>query len=734
MISPYPELDCQIRTLVYYFNTRSRGFSSPLLRETGMKNRAKVLFILLAIIPLIASSLVVATFAPSSNVVFAAGEGEGTATIDPTAVIAGDAGKTMTITYAAGTTTWSNGRLEVTVPTGWSTPSQTQGAPGYVTVDTGSLSVFSQTIRVDGINVNTVTIIYGNTIGDGPGATAQTTAGVATFAVASDPEGTNPTLLTLGSPSVTVKPAAPSRLEVTGSATMDAGTTNALTITAKDQYGNVCNSEPNNYTGVKSLTFSGPGTIGVYAPTVTNKDGDPVNVGSATTITFTNGVSTAGGVLTAYKAQTTTVDVTDGSISSLASAAYDLDLTVTPGPIHHYTVTSDEYTQIVDVVFTVTVTACDQYGNVVTTDSTTEVCMSSNSDTMVFDGNGDGTFRQVGDECKTLTNGTFDIPAKDSFVGSNITITATDGNVKTGTSLPYTIVAGTPTPTPTPTPTGPTIAFSPSSFTFMATEGGDNPASKTLTIWNSGTGTINWSLADNADWLAFTPTGGSSTGVADKDSVTLSVDISGMSAGSNSATITISASGATNTPKTVTVTLTILTPQTPTNTVGTAESWVEGLDGKVILHFRAGSFASETNISIALKTIHGEAPEDFTLGETCFSITAEAELLRSIDVCVRYTDADVAAADGDPGKLRLAVYDETEGEWDVLSTSIDERTRTACARVKHLSDFAILAGPGPPGFFSADWWTVWWHITPIAAGLVIVIAVAIWLWSRYRYY
>jgi hypothetical protein len=168
--------------------------------------------------------------------------------------------------------------------------------------------------------------------------------------------------------------------------------------------------------------------------------------------------------------------------------------------------------------------------------------------------------------------------------------------------------------------------------------------------------------------------------------------------------------------------------------VGTAEGWVEGLNGSLILHFRAGSFASETNVSIEPKTTYGDAPEDFTLGETCFSITAEAELLRSIDVCVRYTDADVAAADGDPGKLKLAVYDETEGEWDVLSTDIDERTQFACARVKHLSDFAILAGPGPPGFFSAHWWTVWWHITPIVAGLVIVIAVGVWLWLRYRYY
>jgi len=104
-----------------------------------------------------------------------------------------------------------------------------------------------------------------------------------------------------------------------------------------------------------------------------------------------------------------------------------------------------------------------------------------------------------------------------------------------------------------PPPEEPTIGFSPPSFSFSAIEGGADPADKTLEIWNSGAGTLDWSVSDDAGWLSLSPPGGSSTG--EHDSVTVSVDISGKSAGNYPATITISAPGATNTPQTVPVTL-----------------------------------------------------------------------------------------------------------------------------------------------------------------------------------
>lgn len=101
----------------------------------------------------------------------------------------------------------------------------------------------------------------------------------------------------------------------------------------------------------------------------------------------------------------------------------------------------------------------------------------------------------------------------------------------------------------------PTIGYNPSSFGFTATEDGSNPATQTLSIWNSGGGTLNWEVSNDAAWLSLSSTSGSSTG--ETDEVTASVDISGMSDGSYSATITISALEATNTPQIVPVNLTI---------------------------------------------------------------------------------------------------------------------------------------------------------------------------------
>lgn len=111
-----------------------------------------------------------------------------------------------------------------------------------------------------------------------------------------------------------------------------------------------------------------------------------------------------------------------------------------------------------------------------------------------------------------------------------------------------------------PPPTEPGIALSPSSFSFTATESGANPASKTLKIWNSGTGTLNWSVSDDANWLSLSPTSGNSTGEEDKDEVTVSVDILGMSADDYTATITIKDTEAVNNPQAVSVSLHIGTP------------------------------------------------------------------------------------------------------------------------------------------------------------------------------
>jgi len=96
-------------------------------------------------------------------------------------------------------------------------------------------------------------------------------------------------------------------------------------------------------------------------------------------------------------------------------------------------------------------------------------------------------------------------------------------------------------------------AISHSPANFSSTQSGSNTENKTLEIWNSGCGMLNWSLGDDAAWLSESPTSGSSTG--EHDTVVVSVDTTGMSAGDYSANITITAPGVSNSPQTVPVSL-----------------------------------------------------------------------------------------------------------------------------------------------------------------------------------
>jgi subtilisin family serine protease len=98
----------------------------------------------------------------------------------------------------------------------------------------------------------------------------------------------------------------------------------------------------------------------------------------------------------------------------------------------------------------------------------------------------------------------------------------------------------------------PTIGVNPSSLSFTATAGGSNPANQTISITNTGAGTLNWTATENGSWLTISPTSGTAP-----STLTASVNISGLAAGTYNATITISAAGATNSPVNVPVTLTV---------------------------------------------------------------------------------------------------------------------------------------------------------------------------------
>jgi Subtilase family/Viral BACON domain len=104
----------------------------------------------------------------------------------------------------------------------------------------------------------------------------------------------------------------------------------------------------------------------------------------------------------------------------------------------------------------------------------------------------------------------------------------------------------------TAAPDQPTIGVSPASLSFTATAGGSNPADQTINVTNTGGGTLNFTVSDDAPWLTVSPASGTAPAT-----LTASVDITGLAAGTFNGTITISAAGATNTPVSVPVTLTV---------------------------------------------------------------------------------------------------------------------------------------------------------------------------------
>lgn len=121
-----------------------------------------------------------------------------------------------------------------------------------------------------------------------------------------------------------------------------------------------------------------------------------------------------------------------------------------------------------------------------------------------------------------------------------------------------------------PPPTQPLLLASPTSLAFTYTPGGTAPAAKTLQITNGGVGTLAWFLTTigGAVWLAPSPAGGNTN----NQTVTVTVNTSGLSAGVYNETLRFTDGAASNNPLDVPVTLTVLPPPNQPPTVATPAS------------------------------------------------------------------------------------------------------------------------------------------------------------------
>ncbi|HET7449750.1 MAG TPA: invasin domain 3-containing protein, partial [Gaiellaceae bacterium] len=193
-------------------------------------------------------------------------DGSGTLTTPTSSVTAGSTGNTITFTYTAATGGLSSGKVQLTIPTGWTAPSLTTSNAGYTTASTGTVGVAGQVVTVTGVTLAggaTMTITYGSKASGGPGATAYTTAGAQTWSAAEASTSGGTITALASSPSITINPAAANKLAWSQQPTSTgAGSTisPSPTVTVQDTYGNTVTSSSASIT-VAIGTNPGGGTL-----------------------------------------------------------------------------------------------------------------------------------------------------------------------------------------------------------------------------------------------------------------------------------------------------------------------------------------------------------------------------------------------------------------------------------------------------------------------------------------
>ncbi len=170
----------------------------------------------------------------------------------------------------------------------------------------------------------------------------------------------------------------------------------------------------------------------------------------------------------------------------------------------------------------------------------------------------------------------------------------------------------------------PSISLSSLTLQFSSTVGGALPPSQTITVSNSGGGTLTWSAAASASWLTFSSASGT---------LTVSVNPAGLSANTYTGVITITATGASNTPQTISVTLTVAAPLAAapsislstnqanfTYTVGGAAPAPQSIS---IANSGGGTldWAASSNSSWLSVTPFGFAPSTLTISATPANLT-----------------------------------------------------------------------------------------------------------------
>src|SRR3954468_12028724 len=234
---------------------------------------------------------------------------------------------------------------------------------------------------------------------------------------------------------VTVSTGVATQLSLSAASTTPiASAADNLSVTAKDANGNTATG----YTGSHSLTFGGAADApnGTH-PTVTSSSGTATNFGTATAISFTNGVASVtgsnNGVMKLYRAETASITATDGTISNGSG----LSVTVSAAAASKLAFTQQPGGATGGTAFTIQpkVAVQDAYGNTVTTDT-------SNVTLAIGTNPGAGTLSCTANPVAASAGVASLAGCKIDKIGTGYTLKATDGSLTLATSSTFNVTVG----------------------------------------------------------------------------------------------------------------------------------------------------------------------------------------------------------------------------------------------------------------------------------------------------
>jgi formylglycine-generating enzyme required for sulfatase activity len=220
---------------------------------------------------------------------------------------------------------------------------------------------------------------------------------------------------------------------------------------------------------------------------------------------------------------------------------------------------------------------------------------------------------------------------------------------------------------------------------------GQNAVAQSFAVWNSGGGTLNYTISASTNWLSCTPTGGASTGGT--NTIAVNYTTAGLAPGAHDATITVTAAGATGSPQTINVRLGVqsgfvisLRPTT-SNTVSASWAGGPGIWLEKSLQVKGASW-------VAVPSSEGASHMDLPLTNTAafFRVAALNQITQQ--------PGSLAVAQGSPATFSVsAVGSPTPSyQWRFHGTNISGAASTtysiSSAQPSHVGDYSVVVSFG----------------------------------------